>query len=43
VRIGSFTGELVGVEGVRGYDLGRAGGDRPPDQLADIAAGFPEP
>lgn len=43
VRVGSFTGELVGVEGVQGYDdTGAAGGGRISDAPAAAPDSFPE-
>ena len=43
VRVGSFTGELVGVEGVKGYDYtGMAGGGRISNASAAAPDSFPE-
>jgi hypothetical protein len=43
VRVGSFTGELVGVEGVKGYDdTGMAGGGRISNLPAAVPDSFPE-
>ena len=43
VRIGSFTGELVDIEGVEGYDdTGMAGGGRISNAPAAAPDSFPE-
>jgi hypothetical protein len=43
VSVGSFTGELVGVEGVRGYDVtGIAGGGRISNASDAVPDSFPE-
>ncbi|MFZ0243203.1 MAG: DUF3108 domain-containing protein [Desulfobacterales bacterium] len=42
VRIGSFTGELVGAQGVQGYSTLAVGDGVEPPVLAGVSAGFPE-
>ncbi|MFZ0614180.1 MAG: DUF3108 domain-containing protein [Desulfobacterales bacterium] len=42
VRIGSFTGELVGAQGVQGYSELAGGYGAKPPALAGVSAGLPE-
>jgi len=44
VSVGSFTGELVGIEGVQGYDdIGMAGGGRNSNAPVAVLDSLPEP